>query len=172
MTANDSVSVVYEDDGNCYTFFENETWLVVITPECFDIVGVTHELGDALGLGHAHNRQDCDEYITVDDTIIEEFYNDVAEAYKKGVRKDYDATLEFIGSDRCKSSQTQCQHRGYPNPKKCDECVCPSGYGGKFCDEKPPGCGNVFIEKSGQITITIRKPDDDRDYFKCTHWIQ
>ncbi|KAL6729310.1 hypothetical protein Aduo_000378 [Ancylostoma duodenale] len=94
--ANDSVSIVYEDDGNCYTFFENETWFVVITPECFDIVGVTHELGHALGLGHAHNRQDRDEYITVDDTIIEEFYNDVAEAYKKGVRKDYDATLEVF----------------------------------------------------------------------------
>ncbi|PIO57339.1 hypothetical protein TELCIR_21254, partial [Teladorsagia circumcincta] len=29
-----------------------------------------------------------------------------------------------------------CDMEGFPNPRNCSKCVCPSGYGGDRCTEK------------------------------------
>ncbi|KAL3098202.1 hypothetical protein niasHS_002038 [Heterodera schachtii] len=37
--------------------------------------------------------------------------------------------------DNCKGKKNECQNGGYLNPKQCDECLCPEGYGGAHCDQ-------------------------------------
>ncbi|VDK52036.1 unnamed protein product [Anisakis simplex] len=38
--------------------------------------------------------------------------------------------------DRCKKYNTSCVNGGYPHPRRCDYCMCPSGFGGRFCETK------------------------------------
>ncbi|CAJ0595789.1 unnamed protein product [Cylicocyclus nassatus] len=46
---------------------------------------------------------------------------------------------------RCKKlkSAAQCK-RGFPNPRDCSQCICPGGYGGPLCDQRPYGCGKTL----------------------------
>ncbi|VDD86452.1 unnamed protein product [Enterobius vermicularis] len=38
--------------------------------------------------------------------------------------------------DRCKDYKTECQNGGYPHPRDCSKCICPSGFAGTYCDER------------------------------------
>ncbi|CAJ0606083.1 unnamed protein product [Cylicocyclus nassatus] len=64
---------------------------------------------------------------------------------------------------------------GYPNPRDCSKCICPDGYGGRLCDEKPSGCGEVYRAKS---KVQILEQDfgesgeESDDFIKCTFWIK
>uniref|UniRef100_A0A0N5AS88 EGF-like domain-containing protein n=1 Tax=Syphacia muris TaxID=451379 RepID=A0A0N5AS88_9BILA len=37
---------------------------------------------------------------------------------------------------RCMGVETLCQNGGYPHPRHCDICICPSGFSGTFCEKK------------------------------------
>ncbi|KAL6743369.1 hypothetical protein Aduo_016414 [Ancylostoma duodenale] len=43
--------------------------------------------------------------------------------------------------EKCpKSTSAQCKNGGFPNPRNCKICICPSGFGGDVCDQRsPPG---------------------------------
>ncbi|CAJ0590744.1 unnamed protein product [Cylicocyclus nassatus] len=83
--------------------------------------------------------------------------------------------------DKCKKnpSAAKCALGGFPNPKDCTKCVCPGGYGGRLCNERPSGCGDVlqastsylkFEDNIGQSWI---KKSSENDYFlKCHYWIE
>ncbi|KAJ1373972.1 Astacin (Peptidase M12A) [Parelaphostrongylus tenuis] len=50
--------------------------------------------------------------------------------------------LHYKCLDKCpKESFDKCGNGGFPHPRDCSKCVCPSGYGGRFCKQRPPGCG-------------------------------
>ncbi|VDK80968.1 unnamed protein product, partial [Cylicostephanus goldi] len=76
-------------------------------------------------------------------------------------------------------SAAKCALGGFPNPKDCSKCVCPGGYGGRLCNERPSGCGNVlqattsylkFEDNIGQSWI---KKSSENDYFlMCNYWIE
>lgn len=40
-----------------------------------------------------------------------------------------------IFADKCSAASTDCRNGGYPNPRNCNKCNCPSGFGGDFCTE-------------------------------------
>ncbi|KAK5982563.1 Zinc metalloproteinase [Trichostrongylus colubriformis] len=81
--------------------------------------------------------------------------------------------------ENCKSKVTpKCQNNGFPNPRNCSKCVCPSGYGGDYCEKRPPGCGaeldataywEPLVDKVGNKTAghIIRE-----DFMKCNYWIK
>ncbi|CAJ0607361.1 unnamed protein product [Cylicocyclus nassatus] len=78
--------------------------------------------------------------------------------------------------DKCKSaSSAKCKMGGYPNPRDCSKCICPDGYGGRLCDEKPSGCGLVLTANSRVQTLehyfgpSGKKSDD---FTKCHFWIK
>ncbi|KAK6753758.1 hypothetical protein RB195_013007 [Necator americanus] len=78
---------------------------------------------------------------------------------------------------KCKNGQAaQCQNGGFPNPNDCSKCICPSGYGGSLCSEKPDDCGGTFnaeaAYKSLISTIGDGTTQTKIDFQKCTYWIQ
>lgn len=52
--------------------------------------------------------------------------------------------------DKCSTSGTQCKNGGFPNPSACNRCICPWGFGGALCDQRPAAsngsatCGSVL----------------------------
>ncbi|PIO58309.1 hypothetical protein TELCIR_20259, partial [Teladorsagia circumcincta] len=79
---------------------------------------------------------------------------------------------------QCKSSNAiKCANGGIQNPRNCDVCICPYGYGGRFCDERPPGCGAILEAsphwKTEQFTFEdVSLKREDQGYVFCNHWIQ
>ncbi|KAK6051065.1 hypothetical protein COOONC_11429 [Cooperia oncophora] len=53
-----------------------------------------------------------------------------------------------------------CANGGVPNPRECDVCNCPYGYGGKFCDERAP--------LGKRIVIRVTRLPTDECYYGCT----
>ncbi|KHJ94695.1 astacin [Oesophagostomum dentatum] len=81
--------------------------------------------------------------------------------------------------DKCESDplKADCKMGGFPNPRNCSECVCPSGYGGRLCDERPSGCGKVLEATASykilKDVVGDRKSIDEReDFTKCYYWIK
>ncbi|KAK6050415.1 hypothetical protein COOONC_12080 [Cooperia oncophora] len=79
--------------------------------------------------------------------------------------------------DRCESSnRIMCANGGVPNPRQCDECLCPHGYGGRFCEERPSGCGETLEAapywKTKTFTFDNTSLVSNRDYTICNHWIK
>ncbi|PIO70252.1 EGF-like domain protein [Teladorsagia circumcincta] len=48
-------------------------------------------------------------------------------------------------TDTCKNTSTQCQNGGFAHPRDCSKCICPSGYGGDFCDKRAPNGSHVEV---------------------------
>ncbi|CAD6191840.1 unnamed protein product [Caenorhabditis auriculariae] len=71
-----------------------------------------------------------------------------------------------------------CKNGGVQNPKSCDECICPAGYAGRFCDERPSGCGEILNANSNWTSTTYTFGDEVNfwesrmDFDFCNHWIK
>ncbi|KAK6726198.1 hypothetical protein RB195_004489 [Necator americanus] len=82
--------------------------------------------------------------------------------------------------EKCKNSRTaaQCRMGGFPNPRDCSRCVCPSGYGGKLCDERPEGCGKELTARrdpqilEGEIGERSAGEREREDMTMCTFWLK
>ncbi|KHJ74947.1 hypothetical protein OESDEN_25437 [Oesophagostomum dentatum] len=80
-------------------------------------------------------------------------------------------------SDKCKGQANRCKMGGFPHPRDCSRCICPSGYGGQYCDQRPAGCGKV-VSATPKYEI-LRDTIGDRsagttereDFMKCNYWI-
>ncbi|KIH59739.1 astacin [Ancylostoma duodenale] len=81
--------------------------------------------------------------------------------------------------DKCPAAKSaKCKMDGFPHPRDCSRCICPSGYGGRLCDERPPGCGRVLKATAEYQTLTDVIGDRSagtraREDFKiCNYWIE
>ncbi|KAK6725991.1 hypothetical protein RB195_004358 [Necator americanus] len=81
--------------------------------------------------------------------------------------------------ERCdKATSAKCMMGGFPHPRDCSRCVCPSGYGGRLCNERPPGCGGT-LEAKPQYQVLFDEVGDAKagkqareDMTTCTYWIR
>ncbi|EYC26622.1 hypothetical protein Y032_0010g873 [Ancylostoma ceylanicum] len=84
----------------------------------------------------------------------------------------------FQCEDVCKSQNPpECDRGGFPNPKNCQTCVCPGGYGGPLCKDQPTECNEALTktatEEWEQIQVNAYNQVGDRyNYFKCVSWIK
>ncbi|EYC12127.1 hypothetical protein Y032_0048g1628 [Ancylostoma ceylanicum] len=75
------------------------------------------------------------------------------------------------------NSSAKCAMGGFPHPRDCSRCICPSGYGGRLCNERPSGCGQVYQATAQYQTLTDevgnrnagQRPREDMDM--CNYWI-
>ncbi|VDM65082.1 unnamed protein product [Strongylus vulgaris] len=84
--------------------------------------------------------------------------------------------------DKCKSnpSAAKCYMGGFPHPRDCSKCICPGGYGGKLCNERPQGCGKILqatstfqpLEDSVGYDHIQNTRDAKDEFLKCNYWIQ
>ncbi|KIH56596.1 astacin [Ancylostoma duodenale] len=63
--------------------------------------------------------------------------------------------------DKCKNDTraANCKMGGFPHPRDCTRCICPSGYGGPLCDQRVPELANyyAFISPFPQHYYCIRE---------------
>ncbi|KAK6733625.1 hypothetical protein RB195_017401 [Necator americanus] len=76
-------------------------------------------------------------------------------------------------------TSAKCEMGGFPHPRDCNRCICPSGFGGDLCNERPQvGCGATVDAKDSYQTLEInvgdkRYGDQDReDFMRCNYWIK
>ncbi|WKX88123.1 hypothetical protein Q1695_008053 [Nippostrongylus brasiliensis] len=89
----------------------------------------------------------------------------------------YMMNIHYNCTEKCpKVSWARCRNHGFPHPRDCSRCICPGGYGGDYCDEKPRGCGEI-LKASAQPQVfedTVGVTTDTKvreDFMKCHHWI-
>ncbi|KAL6737090.1 hypothetical protein Aduo_010763 [Ancylostoma duodenale] len=76
---------------------------------------------------------------------------------------------------RCNpQTSAKCSQGGFPHPRNCSRCICPSGYGGALCNERPAGCGAILQATTEFQTLRdVIGEGGDKEYFvKCHYWIQ
>ncbi|KAK3853980.1 hypothetical protein Pcinc_039507 [Petrolisthes cinctipes] len=71
-TTEDYVLVKLSDDYSSHLGRQGGAQILTVDARYIDFGSVIHELMHALGFGHEHNRQDRDQYVTVDFTNIRE----------------------------------------------------------------------------------------------------
>ncbi|KAK6725989.1 hypothetical protein RB195_004357 [Necator americanus] len=93
----------------------------------------------------------------------------------------YDILMLKKHYEKCNLHQVtsaKCEMGGFPYPRKCSRCICPSGYGGRLCNEKPSGGGSVLEAKSeyktpsdkvGDFRVGLRPRED---MTTCNYWIK
>uniref|UniRef100_A0A915HNG2 Zinc metalloproteinase n=1 Tax=Romanomermis culicivorax TaxID=13658 RepID=A0A915HNG2_ROMCU len=57
--------------------------------------------------------------------------------------------IKAVNTRYCEcDTSLQCYHDGYPDPKDCNKCRCPEGFGGDLCDQAlyiNDGCGEINL---------------------------
>ncbi|VDM62645.1 unnamed protein product [Angiostrongylus costaricensis] len=54
--------------------------------------------------------------------------------------------LHYKCLDKCnEASSAKCENGGYPHPRYCSRCICPSGYGGNTCNERAPAGSKIEV---------------------------
>ncbi|VDP07589.1 unnamed protein product [Heligmosomoides polygyrus] len=73
-----------------------------------------------------------------------------------------------------KETSAKCERGGFPHPRDCSKCICPGGYSGKTCTERPSGCGKTVQASSEWETLkdTLGDGRINEDFTKCHYWIQ
>ncbi|CAE48502.1 Zinc metalloproteinase nas-31 [Caenorhabditis elegans] len=74
------------------------------------------------------------------------------------------------------ASSAQCKNGGFPSPRNCAICICPSGYGGILCDQRPPGCGDSVTATTTWQTLTNTIGDGlptlRDNHTMCNYWVK
>ncbi|PIO62205.1 astacin [Teladorsagia circumcincta] len=171
--ARDTVRV-YKGEG-CWSFVGRigATQSLSLGPGCETVGTAAHEIGHALGFFHTHSRYDRDEYITVDVANIKRDWADQFLLRTIENNYNYDLTYDW---DICKNKPSSCKNHGFPNPRDCNKCICPGGYGGPQCDRRPDGCGEELAatDKWQQFKDQLGEASDSprEDFIKCNYWIK
>ena len=91
--------------------------------------------------------------------------------------KDAKLANQVYCSKLCENYENRCQRGGYPNPKNCNSCLCPSGFSGTYCETVDPSknvnCGGVQQIQDETHHAIISSPNYPNPYSfdqKCS-WL-
>ncbi|KJH39986.1 astacin [Dictyocaulus viviparus] len=204
-TANDRIVLVNE--GGCWSHVGHSggQQKLSLGSGCESVGTAAHEIAHALGFYHMQSRSDRDNYITLkrenfaaSHFKLNRLADVVINVSKNGqpvmVTKDLDY-MNTLGSPFISFYETKmmnmhydcnkCSHKplnycandGFPDPNNCDKCICPSGYGGPRCDQKPGDCGKELtaeLEFKKLIDVVGDKNAyrTTEDFRWCHYWIR
>ncbi|KAK6726178.1 hypothetical protein RB195_004479 [Necator americanus] len=144
------------------------------TPETNDNYGITYDYGSIMHYGaNSASGNGRPTMVAHDAKYTETLGSPFISFYEYlMINKHYEC------DKKCSGGSAQCKMGGFPNPRDCSSCVCPSGYGGKLCDERPSGCGEVLQAKKepqlfeGEIGDKSKGGKPREDMMICNYWIQ
>ncbi|XGW17468.1 hypothetical protein V3C99_002233 [Haemonchus contortus] len=135
-----------------------------------------HEIGHTIGFWHTMARYDRDSFITLNVGNIKESWLSQFAKQTPQTNDNFNLTYDY---ENCAGKRSaQCKMGGFPNPNDCSKCVCPGGYAGDLCTERPDeGCGSKLDATEEWKTLTdvlgdysVRQPLED--FKKCNYWIE
>ncbi|KAK6732510.1 hypothetical protein RB195_016719 [Necator americanus] len=93
------------------------------------------------------------------------------------VNKLYDCDKNCKGE----ATKANCTNNGFSHPQNCSKCICPGGYDGDLCNERPPLVTGNFGECGGDLNATsswkikflmFANTKSEGEYSTCTYWIR
>ncbi|KIH48370.1 astacin [Ancylostoma duodenale] len=132
------------------------------------------------------SRHDRDSYITVNTQNIkpdwvDQFTKETTSTNENyGMKYDYGSIMHYSKTrhdetPKCNSQTAKCSVGGFPHPRDCSKCVCPSGYAGKRCTERPAGCAKILQaspEYQSLKDVIGGGRNTREDFVKCHYSIQ
>uniref|UniRef100_A0A914GYW5 Metalloendopeptidase n=1 Tax=Globodera rostochiensis TaxID=31243 RepID=A0A914GYW5_GLORO len=109
--------------------------------------GLPYDFGSII-----HYPPEQGSYNTYKRITLNRFYQQTIGQKEKPSFKDYAIINRMYCNDSC-SAENLCQNGGYPNPKRCSECFCPDGYGGKRCEtlEEDSNCASLGVHSTREL---------------------
>ncbi|EYC12792.1 hypothetical protein Y032_0045g1090 [Ancylostoma ceylanicum] len=144
------------------------------TPATNDNYGITYDYGSIMHYGsNSASQNGRPTMVPHDPNYIETLGSPIISFYELlMINRHYECTKNCDPN-----TSAQCKMGGFPHPRDCTRCICPSGYGGQLCDQKPAGCGRTlrataqyqsFHDEIGKRAAGQR-PREDMDF--CYYWI-
>ncbi|WKY09011.1 hypothetical protein Q1695_001847 [Nippostrongylus brasiliensis] len=82
-------------------------------------------------------------------------------------------------TEKCKpETSAKCENDGFPHPRNCSQCICPGGYGGPLCKDRPEGCGAILdagpkpLEFEDTVGNKSRRKKLRKNFDMCYYWIK
>ncbi|XGW31040.1 hypothetical protein V3C99_009754 [Haemonchus contortus] len=78
----------------------------------------------------------------------------------------------------CSGIAAKCVNGGVANPRHCStNCICPAGYAGALCNQRPPACGATLTATTTWVTRKVTVGDStiantSSTYKMCTDWVK
>ncbi|EYC01278.1 hypothetical protein Y032_0108g19 [Ancylostoma ceylanicum] len=145
------------------------------TPATNDNYGITYDYGNIMHYGaNSATWNGQPTMVPNDPKYMETLGSPIISFYELlMINKHY-------GCDKnCPPAESaQCKNGGFPHPRNCNTCICPSGYGGTLCDQKPDGCGTTYeaTTEPKKFRDVVgnknagQRPREDMDF--CYYWIK
>ncbi|KAK5985564.1 Zinc metalloproteinase [Trichostrongylus colubriformis] len=145
---------------------------VKTTKEISDNYGHPYDYGSVMHYGQTScSKNDEPTMVAYDIKYQETMGSHVLSFIDKSIINDH-----YKCKDKCsKKTSAKCKNGGFPHPRNCSECICPSGYGGALCHERPKGCGAILEAKKERQYMVDRLGlgEEARDEFTfCNYWIE
>ncbi|RCN34219.1 shTK domain protein [Ancylostoma caninum] len=144
------------------------------TPATNENYGITYDYGSIMHYGaNSASQNGRPTMVPHDPKYVETLGSPIISFYELlMINKHYDCTKNCDPA-----TSAQCKMGGFPHPRDCTRCICPSGYGGKLCDQKPAGCGSIYQATNQYQTLhdeigdkrAGQRPREDMDF--CYYWI-
>ncbi|PIO56061.1 astacin, partial [Teladorsagia circumcincta] len=161
---------------------------------CETIGHAAHEIGHALGFFHTHRDMTVTNLSPFIKTISHGLVSDgksimvpkdanYTQTLGSHIISFYDLLMMnklYSCTDACKdepNADKMCKNGGFPHPRSCSKCICPSGYAGQLCEKKPEGCGEELVAEGDWKPLNDELDGsgagNERDGFKrCNYWIK
>ncbi|VDL79130.1 unnamed protein product [Nippostrongylus brasiliensis] len=173
----------HDRDSYITVFLENirENWLnefVLETKEMNDNYNLPYDYGSLMHYGCTSGSKNKKEKLLTmlptdlayTDTLGSPFISFIDLLM---MNKHYNCT-EDCPTDK----SAKCENQGFPHPRDCLKCICPGGYGGPLCNQRPEGCGTTLNATENAVEWVASVGNESagevlrEDFDICYYWIQ